>query len=1110
MIELMQVIVILESLKFEKMEDRRDQIEKAHKQTFDWIFQSNSEASEQQKFSRTDIDFVSWLRESNEVFWITGKAGSGKSTLMKYICQDKRTRNHLRVWSEGQGYVFAEFYFWTSGSPDQRSQIGLMRALLYTILEQATSLIPYIMSNQWKRLKRVSTIDLAKQETSCSTSEVRNAFRDLLQFLEKDVLPLNICLFIDGLDEYDGPDAEINRLIASMLDLDLSSNKRLKMCLSCRPHADFVLQYSECPGFKMEDLTSKDIELYIKDRLFKHKVAEKYRLKDSTFLEDIVLEIRRKASGVFLWVKLVLDIILQAITDGNPPGKLKTRLNAIIQKLPPELKSIYKDMLAKIEPDYLEDAKNYFSFVRDSRDPPSIMAMVLFDKTPQDAVQAYYDFDEAIAITHCDEQERVISSRCAGLLVLQPSHFSILRLGATLGCNVQFLHQTALEFLLEEDFFNPQRDAYDYSLIWLVSSMLEHKFCLERNTAGASYAQSRNWKKEIYRCYYFGALVERKTGSTYDELLNEIGPVTQQCWQAMILRLDFESWAVKPDLDLPEPIVLAAWSGILQLVEKEITRENLARVCSHREPLLRFAVSFGNRENETTLLNPEVVKLLIDYGADPLEYKTASRPLMSSDPMSPWEEFLGNFERCRRDGRLFATSSQGNDPEPMLSRCLTVIKLLFDYGSDRNESTWQVAVTRKGVGTAWEILIGAEQKMEDKVNRKLLRRGYILASQDLEYLSRGPANASRTPPDAGADLAARTEIWEIKEALSHRSHLGSFDAIFRCQQHPLGGIIKDTTRLWELQQLYSEVIQRRAHPKYYPTRDPKSQPMILNNNFVLKELHSPTKPDNYPALNWTLEQVSAIITSMATPPHMLGYCLILSEKILNLALENRNINCSFLEDCTHTEAYKYFQFKHNMDLVEHIIEQIFQCAILVINARQRWLQVRKKFEEILGLRSQITHIEGLDSVVEDSARTKESVAVLENWNWELQQIYYMATSIAHTWDTVKISRSNEKDKLCKLLRSAFDSRLVHHPTTISRRGSLLVQLGPHNWELDFKFGKQNFNLLWHRDDSPKIELGFRVSTTTPIPEDSPIYNGRAHLSSTGCREQPCHQERAAE
>lgn len=43
--------------------------------------------------------FVTWLSEGEGVFHISGKLGSGKSTLMKYICDHWQTEEHLKKWA---------------------------------------------------------------------------------------------------------------------------------------------------------------------------------------------------------------------------------------------------------------------------------------------------------------------------------------------------------------------------------------------------------------------------------------------------------------------------------------------------------------------------------------------------------------------------------------------------------------------------------------------------------------------------------------------------------------------------------------------------------------------------------------------------------------------------------------------------------------------------------------------------------------------------------------------------------------------------------------------------------------------------------------------------
>jgi hypothetical protein len=98
-------------------------------------------------------NFPIWLREGAGIYWISGKAASRKPTLMKYICTNPDTLLCLQKWSDesrikGLLYV-ASFYFWISGTREPKSQLGLMKTLLYSILEQNPKLVPVVFPTKW-------------------------------------------------------------------------------------------------------------------------------------------------------------------------------------------------------------------------------------------------------------------------------------------------------------------------------------------------------------------------------------------------------------------------------------------------------------------------------------------------------------------------------------------------------------------------------------------------------------------------------------------------------------------------------------------------------------------------------------------------------------------------------------------------------------------------------------------------------------------------------------------------------------------------------------------------------------------------------------------------
>jgi len=85
--------VILDSLSYPGMTDRRDALAEAHKKTFDWTFLDGETEflmerdprgnEERDRYVTVDMSFRSWLQQKDQgLFCVTGKPGSGKSTFM--------------------------------------------------------------------------------------------------------------------------------------------------------------------------------------------------------------------------------------------------------------------------------------------------------------------------------------------------------------------------------------------------------------------------------------------------------------------------------------------------------------------------------------------------------------------------------------------------------------------------------------------------------------------------------------------------------------------------------------------------------------------------------------------------------------------------------------------------------------------------------------------------------------------------------------------------------------------------------------------------------------------------------------------------------------------
>ena len=242
----------LGSLRYPTMTRRESNITTAHQRTFDWMLTIAS--------SNTGAKFQEWLKTGTGIYWVTGKAGSGKSTLMKYIASHELTRSFLQDWAgSGTRLVMASHFFWIGGFEMEKTQEGMLRTLLATILTQVPELMPIISPNRFK--------SGLLQGEPWTRIELFDTFRRALEQREVDY---KFCLFIDGLDEYAGDHDEIARFIK-----DITALPNVKVCVACREWLIFEYHFgneantSSIRKIRMQDHTKDDIQYYVTDKLVK-------------------------------------------------------------------------------------------------------------------------------------------------------------------------------------------------------------------------------------------------------------------------------------------------------------------------------------------------------------------------------------------------------------------------------------------------------------------------------------------------------------------------------------------------------------------------------------------------------------------------------------------------------------------------------------------------------------------------------------------------------------------------------------------------------------------------------------------------------------------------
>lgn len=438
---------ILDQLRFDAIDMRQESIQAAHGQTLSWLFGRGGH--------RSPATFEEWLVGNENIFWVSGKPGSGKSTLMKFLCSYHQTSEKLKIWAQGKEMIFATYFFWSAGNNKlQKSQVGLLRSLVYQILRQRPDMISQAYPQVWRLWfpeagVSQSTHNLDRGEL-IPLQDVKSLHSTLQAILTQLVASgAKLCFFIDGLDEYDGKPSDMVELVKRMSRLN-----DLKLCVSSREWNEFETEFGR-GGSKlyMQDFNSEDITAYVRDTLGNNPDYQELE-DDKCIGEEIQEIIVQNARGVFLWVYLVVDSLQEGLTNGDSMARLKTRLN----ELPTELDDYFKQiLLGHVDQRYHSESAEMFSVTLEGSEDLPVMAYWFMGEQEPDYVVKL----EARPLSPQSLNKRFktikkrLSACCKGLLSI---HFrtpqgddASLPSSILFDRKVSFLHRTVRDYLLLDD-----------------------------------------------------------------------------------------------------------------------------------------------------------------------------------------------------------------------------------------------------------------------------------------------------------------------------------------------------------------------------------------------------------------------------------------------------------------------------------------------------------------------------------------------------------------------------------------------------------------------------------------------------------------------------------
>jgi hypothetical protein len=423
---------ILRSLLFPSFKARYESIKSAHPSTFDWIFEDTSSTLRE------------WLRTGVGIYWVRGKAGSGKSTLLRYLSGHPKTSAALRSWAGTYQLVVGRHFFWNAGSSMQKSQAGLLQTLLYQVLKKCPDLVESVCPAQWSDQ---NSGDLE----SWSGEDLFAAFEELSKIT---LASTRFCFFVDGLDEYHGDYQDLILLLNK-----LAKSPSIKFCVSSRPWNVFVDAFQSYPYLKLEDLTAKDIETYVRRLLEENSKFKRVQSQDprcNKIVEDVV----KRAQGVFLWVYLVVDSLLKGLIDGDDISDMQRRLD----HLPSDLEEYFEHIIRTIEQFYREETVRYFETAVNALEPLPVLAFKFLGEEKHKDKD--YALKAPIRSYSSDEFEDIhstmkirLNARCKDLLELieDTSETTLMY-----RYRVDFLHRTVRDFFLKTGAVEKLRDGLPY------------------------------------------------------------------------------------------------------------------------------------------------------------------------------------------------------------------------------------------------------------------------------------------------------------------------------------------------------------------------------------------------------------------------------------------------------------------------------------------------------------------------------------------------------------------------------------------------------------------------------------------------------------------------
>ncbi|KAH7129943.1 hypothetical protein B0J13DRAFT_133795 [Dactylonectria estremocensis] len=748
---------LLDALAYKSMYDREEEVTEAHDKTLEWIFDGTVlDDTHRNLFSS---EFKSWMSASDlgSIYWITGKPGSGKSTLVRFLSHHPVAMDHLRYWAKGRPVCTAGFFFWTSGSQEQRSQTGLLRYLLHQLLSANPELMPSTFPVLWQKLRQMTTKERINLSLEWTVPDLMAAFKSLLD----TALPLmNICLFVDGLDEFEGDHTGIVDFFKS-----ISAGKNgaaIKMCLSSRPWSVFEDAFgTSVPNARLQDLTYEDMHRYARDQLRGDAYVRRLFKKSADAGDALVEAAVQRADGVFLWVRLAVERMLSLFQKYYTMEDL----NATLESFPRELDGFFNKLVFEdqTEAQIAETAVLFqllcareavADFIKDeSSTSLTVWELAFALGEADDAIALEREVAEATdeeIVSRCEATALQVHARFSGLLSLHRRR-RVGNLRATKFADenhrvdharslaehkITYIHRTVRDWLMDPSgahnrLQSIRNASFDPHLRLLRSYVLRLKYPLEEVE---HHRRLDEWYPDIALAMSHARCIANDPKGLQRPFLNAMEETLSWYWLGKLsdpfdhwARSSFGSYEVRmkaPPIRHPF-VLLAAKFGLTDFIIGELADDNLQNGrlgdadTDDREPtpLLSYAIEFLCSRNKTLfpLSDPRLVAYLLSHPSKsnpgPNHQYTDFNTRAST---TPWLTLLRHLRDARRRGWIehYDISPDGTE------RWVRIVRLFIEGGADLDavvvKNAWDPEITALGVFELLDETYGAVEVQEIK------------------------------------------------------------------------------------------------------------------------------------------------------------------------------------------------------------------------------------------------------------------------------------------------------------------------------------------------------------------------------------------------------------